>query len=280
MRGAVAPEGAGEWFVAVVLTAGRRGVRVEHRVRAALDLDPAWLPVATVAVTRWDAEAGAARGLVERRVGAIVLGSQTAPVDPVQAQALLLAVALEDPQAALAPGTDAAGLLARVQCLAGWRPDLDLPVLDWAALLPALCRGQRSLEGLRAQDLGAALRQRLDWPQRQALDTLAPASLTLPSGSSRRLRYTPGESPVLAARIQQCFGWTASPRIAGGRVPVVIELLAPNQRPVQITGDLESFWKTTWPQVRKELRGRYPKHPWPEDPWTAVATDRAKPRKR
>jgi len=278
--GALAPPGAGEWFLAVVVTAGRRGVRQEHRVRAALDLDPAWLTVEEVAETAWDPAAQAARGVVRTQVGAIVLGERTAAAEPTQATALLLAAAREDPERALAPSRDAAELQARILCLREWRPDLDLPDPDWAALLPALCEGKRSFKGLRGADLKGALLGPLDWSQRQALDTLAPASLTLPSGSSRRLRYVPGEAPVLSARIQQCFGWKTSPRVAGDRIPVLIELLAPSQRPVQLTADLESFWTHTWPQVRKELRGRYPKHPWPEDPWTAKATDRAKPRKR
>jgi ATP-dependent helicase HrpB len=278
--GALAPPGAGEWFLAVVITAGRRGVRQEHRVRAAMDIELAWLTVEEVQETAWDTAAQAVRGVVRTQVGAIVLDERTAPADPARATALLLEAAQEDPERALAPGREVAELQARILCLRGWRPDLDLPDPDWAALLPRLCEGLRSFKALRGADLKGALLGLLDWSQRQALDELAPASLTLPSGSSRRLRYVPGDAPVLSARIQQCFGWRISPRVAGNRVPVVIELLAPSQRPVQLTADLESFWTHTWPQVRKELRGRYPKHPWPEDPWTAVATDRAKPRKR
>ncbi len=278
--GALAPDGAGEWFLAVVVTAGRRGVRQEHRIRAALDLDPAWLPVTEVQETLWDDKALAARGRVCSQVGAIVLDERTAPAEPTEAAELLLTAAQEDPARALDPSREAEELQARLTCLRTWRPDLELPDPAWDTLLPALCHGLRSFKALRQADLKGALLGQLSWSQRQALETLAPASLTLPSGTSRRLRYVPGESPVLSARIQQCFGWRTSPRLAGGQVAVVIELLAPSQRPVQLTADLESFWTNTWPQVRKELRGRYPKHPWPEDPWTAVATDRAKPRKR
>ena len=277
--GALAPDGADEWFLAVVVTAGRRGVRTEHRVRAALDLDPAWLQVTEVQETLWDEQALAARGQVRAQVGAIVLDTRTAPAEPTEAAVLLLRAAQEDPARALDPSREAAELNARLTCLRAWRPDLELPDPSWASLLPVLCQGLRSFKALRQADLVGALLGQLTWSQRQALDTLAPASLTLPSGTSRRLRYVPGEAPVLSARIQQCFGWRTSPRIAGGQVAVVIEMLAPSQRPVQLTADLKSFWTNTWPQVRKELRGRYPRHPWPEDPWTAVATDRAKPRK-
>ncbi len=278
--GATAPASAGEWFLAVVVTAGRRGVRSQHVVRAALDLDPAWLPVQEAGETTWDAEAGRARGARVRRVGAIELDRQTAPVDPVEGTALLLAAARSDPVRALEPSKEALALQARLLCLRDWRPDLDLPDPAWPGLLSGLCAGRRSFAELRQADLISAQLDRLDWSQRRALDTLAPASLTLPSGSSRRLRYAPGEPPVLSARIQQCFGWRSSPTVCAGRVPVLLELLAPSQRPVQRTADLESFWANTWPEVRKELRGRYPKHPWPEDPSQAQATDRAKPRKR
>jgi len=278
--GVVVPEGVGEWFVAVVITAGRKGVRQVHRVRAAIDLDPDWLSVDRIQETVWDPEAQAARGRIENRVGAIVLSTRTAAAAPDKAAALLLQAARADPARALAPSKEAQELQARIACLRQWRPELGLPDPDWAALLPGLCDGLRSFKDLHARNLCAALQGQLDWSQRQALDTLAPASLTLPSGTSRRLRYVPGESPVLSARIQQCFGWRTSPRVAEGQIPVVIELLAPSQRPVQVTADLKSFWTHTWPQVRKELRGRYPRHPWPEDPWTATPTDRAKPRKR
>ncbi|MFM8933878.1 MAG: ATP-dependent helicase C-terminal domain-containing protein, partial [Gemmataceae bacterium] len=99
---------------------------------------------------------------------------------------------------------------------------------------------------------------------------------TLPSGNSVGLSYEPGRPPVLAARIQELFGWKETPRIAQGRVRLLLHLLAPNYRPQQVTDDLASFWNNTYQQVRKDLRGRYPKHAWPEDPWTAVAPQRRK----
>ena len=106
----------------------------------------------------------------------------------------------------------------------------------------------------------------------------APERLPVPSGSRIRLRYEEGKAPVLAARIQEVFGLLETPTVAGGRVKVLMHLLAPNQRPAQVTQDLASFWANTWPQVRKELRGRYPKHAWPEDPLTAQPESR--PRRR
>jgi ATP-dependent helicase HrpB len=107
--------------------------------------------------------------------------------------------------------------------------------------------------------------------QLAALEREAPDRLEVPSGSRVRLAYEPGRAPVLAARIQELFGLAETPRVAAGRVPVLLHLLAPNGRPQQVTQDLASFWRTTYPQVRRELAGRYPKHPWPEDPLAARA---------
>jgi ATP-dependent helicase HrpB len=106
----------------------------------------------------------------------------------------------------------------------------------------------------------------------------APADYRLPSGRTTPIRYAPDRPPVVAARIQELFGLATTPRLAGGRVALVVELLAPNNRPVQVTDDLASFWRTTYAEVRKQLRGRYPKHDWPEDPSRATPTSR--PRRR
>ncbi len=113
---------------------------------------------------------------------------------------------------------------------------------------------------------------------RQALDREAPERIQVPSGSWIRVQYAEGSAPALAVRMQELFGLGETPRIAGGRVKVVLHLLSPNGRPQQITDDLASFWRTTWPEIRKELRARYPKHSWPEDPWNAPPE--AKPRRK
>jgi ATP-dependent helicase HrpB len=174
------------------------------------------------------------------------------------------------------------GLLGRLRFLARAIPELGLP--EPAALLRdavrACAAGRTSLAELRGADVPGALRGMLTHAQRGALDRDAPVQLALPSGRPARIKYEPDRPPAVAARIQELFGLAATPRLAGGRVPLVIELLAPNQRPVQVTDDLASFWRTTYAEVRKELRGRYPRHPWPEDPWTAPPTSRAKRRPR
>ena len=140
----------------------------------------------------------------------------------------------------------------------------------------ALASGGRRFDVGRLNML-AALRALLPWPEAARLDELAPERLEVPSGSHVRLSYTgddgePLPRPVLAVRVQECFGWAGTPRVAGGRVPVLIHLLSPARRPVAVTDDLASFWEQGYPQVRAELRGRYPKHAWPEDPWSAPAT--------
>ena len=132
---------------------------------------------------------------------------------------------------------------------------------------------------LRDADLSEAVLARLSWPQRKALDQHAPERLNVPSGSNLRIDYTAEGRPVLAARIQQLFGWAQTPRIARGREALVLHLLAPNNRPAQVTSDLAGFWSGSYAAVRKDLRGRYPRHSWPEDPLAAKAEDRPKRRR-
>jgi ATP-dependent helicase HrpB len=174
---------------------------------------------------------------------------------------------------------------ARVQCLAAWCPELALPALDETSLLATLetwlapWLGERTrIDAIDAAVLGEALGARLDHAQRRALDEHAPVSLTVPSGRSLRLDYAPGRAPVLAVKLQELFGLAEGPRVAKGRVAVTLELLSPAQRPIQVTQDLAGFWQRTYPEVKKELKGRYPRHPWPDDPCNAPATHRAKPR--
>jgi ATP-dependent helicase HrpB len=169
----------------------------------------------------------------------------------------------------------------RVRCLREWMPELNLPAFDEAdlrELLTWLAPRCRSFAALRNADWLPAMQGKLTHPQRQAVEREAPERIEVPSGSRITLRYEIGRPPVLAVRIQELFGLADTPRIAAGRVPVLLHLLAPNYRPQQVTDDLASFWQNTYPQVRKELRARYPRHAWPEDPWTA--TPQRRPQRR
>jgi ATP-dependent helicase HrpB len=172
------------------------------------------------------------------------------------------------------PGADspAGAFLARCRWLATAAPDLGLPPLDDAAvamLLPDVCTGLRSLDDVKAADWLAYLQSLVGHERITEIERLAPATIELPTGKRHRLTYEPGGQPVLAVRIQELFGVRETPRIAAGRVPVLLHLLGPNHRPQQVTSDLAGFWQNTYPAVKKELRRRYPKHAWPDDPLVA-----------
>lgn len=179
--------------------------------------------------------------------------------------------------------SEAGRLILRARCLKEWRPEFDGPGLtddQLKELLPWLCKGCRSFEQIRAGDWFGMIRGLFLPAQWKEFQSLVPDSMVLPSGTNKKLRYELGKRPVLAARIQELFGMKETPTVLRGQVVVNLHLLAPNNRPQQITDDLVSFWNNTYPQVRKDLRGRYPKHSWPEDPWTAEAESRPKRRKK
>ena len=201
-------------------------------------------------------------------------------------QAALLAGLRSLGLAALPWSDKARELQARMESMRLWQPEADWPDLSDDSLLQSLeqwlspwLTGMRSAEQLKKLDLAAILAARLDWRQQNRLDREAPTHLTVPSGSRVRLRYTPGEPPVLAVRLQEMFGLADTPRVCHNTVPVLLHLLSPAQRPMQITQDLRGFWEGAYHEVKKELRGRYPKHHWPDDPWQAQPTSRIKPRK-
>ncbi|MEK6201663.1 MAG: ATP-dependent helicase HrpB, partial [Desulfobulbaceae bacterium] len=176
-------------------------------------------------------------------------------------------------------------LRARLQSMRLWQPDAGWPDISEPFLLASLeqwlapyLNGMRSLEHLKKLNLFSILAAQLDWRQQSQLDREAPSHLTAPSGSRIKLRYTPGESPVMAVRLQEMFGLADTPRVCNNTVPVLLHLLSPAQRPMQITQDLRGFWEGAYHEVKKELRGRYPKHHWPDDPWQAQPTNRIKQR--
>ncbi|MEX0641993.1 MAG: ATP-dependent helicase HrpB [Pirellulales bacterium] len=204
--------------------------------------------------------------------------SPTAITNAAAAAELLANEARQQLDRVLPPADSAAGkFLLRVQWLAASMPDLKLPSLDRAELEPLLttvCFGLRSLDELRSADWMSLLQNHVGYERLAEIDRLAPAEIELPSGNRHAIVYEAGKPPLLAVRIQELFGLRETPRIGGGRVPLLLHLLGPNYRPQQVTADLASFWANGYPEVKKELRRRYPKHQWPDDPLTAEATRR------
>ncbi len=196
------------------------------------------------------------------------------PNDDSPAEVLFREAQREWNQVFPADNEEVANFLSRIRCLKEWMPEAELPACETADLqqvLENLCTRHRSFAELRRADWLNELHNLLSWPQRQLLEKEAPEKIVVPSGSAIRLQYEPGRPPVLAVRIQEVFGMADSPRVAGGRIKVLLHLLGPNRQPQQVTDDLASFWKNTYTMVRKELARRYPKHPWPEDPLAAKA---------
>ncbi len=267
-----------ELFVCVDVDAGR----TEAVVRQASAVRRDWLPeelVRTAVEVAFDPETE--RVTARRRLcfEDLVLEEKSAALpDGEEVGRVLAAAAAERPERVLPPAdSPAGGYLTRVRCLRDWMPELRLPAFDEADLrevLAWLCPGRRSFAELRDGPWSAALQGQLTHVQRQAVEREAPERLAVPSGNRLALHYEEGRPPVLAVRIQEVFGLRETPRVAAGRVPVLLHLLAPNYRAQQVTDDLASFWANTYPQVRKELRARYPKHAWPEDPLAARAERR------
>jgi len=241
-----------------------------------------------VQLVEWDERTKAVRARKRTMLGAIVIEDVVwSDADA----AVVLRTVLEAIRAQLArsgiealPLSQAASRLRERMAFvhahdASW-PDVSVAALsasleEWAG--PYL-DGVRSWAQLASVDWHDALQSLMPWSQRSALERLAPTHLEVPSGSRIALDYSDPMAPVLAVKLQEVFGWTSTPMLLDGRVSLTLQLLSPAQRPVQVTRDLAGFWRSSYFEVRKELRGRYPRHPWPEDPLTAEATRRAKPR--
>ena len=271
--------------VAASLDAGETEGLVYLAARLDIGALREYLPahIRTEDVVRWDEQQQAVLARREERFGALVLDSKPLrDADPEKMRAAMLEGVRRLGLEAL-PWTRAAReWQARVLSLRHWLPDEDWPDVSDAALMATLADwigpwldGVTRREHLARLDLPAALQAQLDWERGKRLEEGAPTHLTVPSGSRLQLEYKPGESPVLRVKLQEMFGCADTPRVAFGRVPVTLHLLSPAQRPIQVTQDLRGFWERTYAEVRKELKGRYPKHPWPDDPWKAVPTRRA-----
>ena len=275
-----------EFFLALDPREDRRGGVLEARVRIASALDVAWLDECFPTAIRreqtvvFDPERRRAVGVVAWRYLDLTLAEDRNAPAPLDLAARAL-VAEFGPQArAFFERHEAAALwLRRLDLARSALPDGDWPEFDaqtWAELIALACQGKRTEEEAERGASLNLLQTRLTYAQNRRLDADVPDALDVPSGSRIKLAYPPtGEGPpVVAVRLQELFGWTETPRICGGRVAVLIHLLGPNYRPVQITADLRSFWATTYFQVRKDLRSRYPKHAWPDHPLEARAEAR------
>jgi len=292
-RGALLPAhdrlAAHEYLAVAQLDAGR----VEGRIFLAASLtEESLLALYTTRLQLeekviWEEQSGMVKAQRLLRLDELIL--KTSPLTKPSSEAVLASLlsGIRSRGLATLPWNDKAGdLQARLECLRIWQPKADWPDVSDACLLENLDQwlapyltGVRSAEQLRKLDLFAILRGMLDWQQQSQLDREAPTHLEVPSGSRVRLRYIPGEPPVLAVRLQEMFGLADTPKICNNTVPVLLHLLSPAQRPMQITQDLRGFWGGAYHEVKKELRGRYPKHYWPDDPWLAQPTRRIKPRK-
>jgi ATP-dependent helicase HrpB len=275
-----------EWLVAVELF-DRGGSQTEISLASALSYEA--IEDLFGAKIRWQRESGwdekSSRIVTRhiRRLGAITLQEKSVPTTPEDSLDALLALIRQRGLSSLSWTRECQQLQARVNFLHSHLPEDDWP--DWSnstllenleEWLAAYLDGINSLKGLKKVDLATALKGHLGWQKTKRLDQLAPQVIEVPSGSKIKLDYTAGETPVLAVKLQEMFGLATSPALAGGRVPIRIHLLSPAGRPLAVTSDLKSFWDSVYPEVQKEMKGRYPKHPWPDDPWQEQATRRTK----
>jgi ATP-dependent helicase HrpB len=234
----------------------------------------------------FDAASASLRARRQRRLDAITLAEQPAKIMPNDATARVLAEGIARLgierlpwSKALAQWRDRVMFLRRAEADQEW-PDLSDAALAAGAahwLAPALA-DKTALAELGGDDFAETLHALLPWGLRRRLDAEAPTHFAAPSGSSVPIDYATEEGPKLAIRVQELFGLDRHPAVAGGRVPLVIELLSPAHRPVQVTRDLPGFWRGSYAAVKAEMRGRYPRHPWPDNPLAAPPTRRAKPR--
>ncbi|KAA8725918.1 ATP-dependent helicase HrpB [Ewingella americana] len=276
------------WLVAPQLLQGNNSP--DARILLAVTLDANQLAerlpqiVKEQTAVEWDEEKGTLRAWRRWQVGRLVLkANPQAKPDDADLQQALIDWVRQQGLASLNWSVAAEQLRLRLTCAAKWMPEADWPAMDDQSLLDGLeqwlspsLNGVRSLKMLQQVDLHDALLRLLDWHQRQRLDNALPTHYTVPTGSRLPIRYYADQPPVLSVRMQEMFGEQRSPMLAEGRVAVVLELLSPAQRPLQITADLAAFWQGTYREVQKEMKGRYPKHPWPDNPAIEMPTRRTK----
>lgn len=284
------PLGQHDYLVVAALDAGRREGRAYLAAPIGVD-EIRDIQAQHIQVTQrveWEAASQAVVAQEEERLGSIILSRRPLTrIDPETGCRAMLA-GIRAMGLSVLPWSDSQlQWRQRVISLRSWLDQASWPDFSDTALLDTLeewlapwLDGISRREHLKRLDLYAILNSRLSWEQQQTLDKLAPATLLMPSGSRRRLNYQAGKPPVLSVRLQELFGLQETPTVCHGSVSVMLHLLSPAQRPIQVTQDLAGFWERTYAEVRKELKGRYPKHYWPDDPYSAAPTARVRPEKK
>ncbi|MCW0322427.1 ATP-dependent helicase HrpB [Pantoea dispersa] len=277
-----------EWLIAPSLLQGASSADARMRLALPVEMDALRQQCPQLVEQRtdvdWDEDKGTLRAWRREAIGALILRAQPqARPEPEILHPAMLRWIREKGLAVLGWTPEAEQLRVRLQCAAQWLPEEAWPTLDDDTLLASLehwllpeMGAVRDLKGLQSVNLVSALLHLLTWSQRQRLDTVLPTHYTVPTGSRLPIRYDAEKPPALAVRMQEMFGEAQNPAVADGRVALVLELLSPAHRPLQITRDLAAFWRGAYPEVQKEMKGRYPKHPWPDDPASALPTRRTK----
>ncbi|WP_394521093.1 ATP-dependent helicase HrpB [Pantoea sp. SGAir0184] len=277
-----------EWLIAPSLLQGASSADARMLLALPVEMDALRQQCPQLVEQRtdvdWDDDKGTLRAWKREAIGALILRAQPqARPEPEILHPAMLRWIREKGLAVLGWTPEAEQLRVRLQCAAQWLPEEAWPTLDDDTLLASLehwllpeMGKVRDLKGLQSVNLVSALLHLLTWSQRQRLDTVLPTHYTVPTGSRMPIRYDAEKPPALAVRMQEMFGEAQNPAVADGRVPLVLELLSPAHRPLQITRDLAAFWRGAYPEVQKEMKGRYPKHPWPDDPASALPTRRTK----
>lgn len=280
--------GRHEWLIAPLLLQGSASPDARILLALPLEIDvlmqtcPELLQQSDT--IEWDETQGTLKALRRSRIGQLTVKVQplAKPSEAELHQAMLNGI--RDKGLSMLNWTpEAEQFRLRLHCAATWLPEYDWPAVDEDSLLATLetwllphMSGVHSLRALKALNVGQALRGLLDWSMLQRLDSELPAHYTVPTGSRIAIRYHEDNPPALAVRMQEMFGEARTPTIAQGRVPLVLELLSPAQRPLQVTSDLSAFWQGSYREVQKEMKGRYPKHVWPDDPANTAPTRRTK----
>jgi ATP-dependent helicase HrpB len=281
------------WIVAAHLDAGavKAGGIQEGRVYlgAPVHFDDLKHQITETESVLWDDSRETVVTVKERRLGNLLVQSQPVQTAAMELQLkVLLSVIREKGFRFLEWDEKIVHLMNRLQSVHFWRKGESWPDVSEATLLESLetwlapfLDGVRSAAQLRKLDWESILLSIIPWPLQQQLDQLAPKDMPVPSGSRILLHYfEDGKAPIMEVRLQELFGMAETPRVNEGQIPVMLHLLSPGYKPVQVTQDLKSFWNTTYFEVKKELRMRYPKHSWPDDPWTAEAVRGVKRRDR